>query len=132
MKIMFVIIPIFAFLMFVFVFAMMLSLKLRGRVMSSQIKSMRHMTDMSKEDMQQILSTMGDVTAKSQNDVINNNEEILRDSANRYANINKNAVKTTFSGIGEGMYEESTIFCKHCGESIDEDSTFCKRCGRMQ
>lgn len=30
------------------------------------------------------------------------------------------------------MYEESTIFCKHCGESIDEDSTFCKRCGGMQ
>ena len=29
------------------------------------------------------------------------------------------------------MHEESTIFCKHCVESIDEDSTFCKKCQKL-
>lgn len=34
--------------------------------------------------------------------------------------------------IKEGLTEDETIYCKHCGASIDSDSTFCKKCGKEQ
>lgn len=64
---------------------------------------MKHMTNMSKDDIEDITTTLGDV-----------------------------AVKTTFTAIREGLQGDATMFCKHCGESIDADSKFCKKCGKMQ
>ena len=50
-SIMSIIIPILAIGIFIFVFAMMFSPKLRGKMMSRQIKSLKHMADFSKEDL---------------------------------------------------------------------------------
>ena len=39
--------------------------------------------------------------------------------------------KEMASGIKDGLTgENSEIYCKHCGNRIDEDSQFCKYCGR--
>ena len=131
-KILFVVFGVIFVVIFGFAIATMFSSKLRGKMMSNHVKAMRHMTDMSKEDMKHITTTLGDVAVNARSNIINNNEDLLRDMANKQADINKGAVKTTFSAIREGLQGDSTMFCKHCGASIDADSTFCKKCGKEQ
>ena len=55
----------------------------------------------------------------------------LSDIASTSADIHSEAITKTAKAIKEGL-EEETIYCKHCGESIDVDSKFCKKCGKEQ
>lgn len=80
--------------------------------------------------LEKTLTKYGNVAARAQNNIINNNEEILRETANKTANIHKDAVKTLMHSVKEGLSDDNAIFCKHCGEKIDVDSTFCKKCGK--
>ena len=69
-----------------------------------------------------------------QNDIISDNQDILKDTANKKAEIHKDAVKTIVHSAKEGLSSSSnfiTIYCKYCGSQIDEDSVFCKRCGKQ-
>ena len=91
---------------FIFIIAMMFSPKLRGKMMSKQVKSVRYMVDESKDDIHNISSDMADAT--------------------------KDGIRTTVSAIREGIKGEQTNYCKHCGASIDADSKFCKSCGKEQ
>jgi len=102
---MFVIVPIFIGLVFVFMIAMIVSPKLIGKIMSSQIKATKYMMDESKEDFKSISDNMAYAT--------------------------KDGIKTTARAIKEGFTEES-VYCKHCGSEIDNDSKFCKKCGKEQ
>lgn len=103
--VMIVIIPILAVIVIVFTIAIMISPKLRGKMMSSQIKASKYMMDESKEDLKSISDSMAYAT--------------------------KDGIKTTARAIKEGLAEE-TIYCKHCGSEIDNDSKFCKKCGKEQ
>lgn len=105
-KVMFVIVPIFIFLVFVFVIAQIVSPKFRGKMMSRQIKSVKYMMDESKNDIESISTDM--------------------------ANATKEGIKTTTRAIKEGFEEDKGIYCKYCGSKIDEDSKFCKNCGKEQ
>lgn len=60
------------------------------------------------------------------------NKEDMTDIANTSAEIQSDAVKTIASSVKEGLAEEESKFCKHCGAEIDEDSRFCKKCGKEQ
>ena len=91
---------------FVFTIAMMFSPKLRGKMMSKQVKSVKYMMDESKDEIHNISSDMADAT--------------------------KDGIRTTVSTIREGIKGEQTAYCKHCGASIDADSKFCKSCGKEQ
>ena len=51
---MFILVPIFIGCVFIFTFAMMLSPKLRGKMMSSQIKATKHMLNESVDDLADI------------------------------------------------------------------------------
>ena len=55
---------------------------------------------------------------------------MLKETANKTADINKDAVKTIAHSVKEGFSDENTIYCKYCGTPIDSDSTFCKNCGK--
>ena len=47
--------------------------------------------------------------------------------------MNKNIKKKTLDNIEEIKYIkeiDETIYCKYCGEEIDNDSVYCKNCGR--
>ena len=55
MEILFYIVPILIGITFVLMIALMISPKLRGKLMSSQIKAAKHMMDYSKEDLKDIL-----------------------------------------------------------------------------
>jgi hypothetical protein len=39
--------------------------------------------------------------------------------------------KELAKGIKQGMSDEDTAYCKHCGALIDADSNFCNKCGKQ-
>ena len=131
MDILFYIVPIFIGLVFVFVIALMISPKLRGKLMSKQIKAAKHMMDYSKEDLKDLLSTSADIGINAEKEILDNNEETMKDNVIRKANINKKGIEITTNAIKEGL-TRSKIYCKHCGKLIDDDSKFCKSCGKEQ
>lgn len=106
MFIMFSIIPILVIAVFGFVIALMFSPKLRGKMMSTQVKATKYMMDESKEDLKSVTDGMAYAT--------------------------KDGIKTTTRAIKEGLMEDNNIYCKHCGSEIDSDSKFCKKCGKEQ
>lgn len=85
----------------------------------------------SPKHLEKRLTKYGGVAARAQNNIINNNEDILKETANKTADINKDAVKTIAHSVKEGFLDNSTVYCKHCGAEIDADSTFCKKCGKQ-
>lgn len=101
----FVIVPIFACLVFIFVIAVFVSPKFRGKMMSGQIKAAKYMMDESKEDLKSVSDNISYAT--------------------------KDGIKTTARAIKEGFTEDN-IYCKHCGSEIDSNSKFCKKCGKEQ
>lgn len=118
----------------VFIFAVLsiFSPKFRGKLMSRQIKATKHMVDYSKEDIEDIGTNLGNVAIKTKKNILNENEEILKEMKNKEANINSEYVREMASAIHDGLTENDTVYCKHCGSLIDSDSTFCKRCGKKQ
>ena len=131
MEILFYIVPILIGITFVLMIALMISPKLRGKLMSRQIKATKHMMDYSKEDLKDILSTSADIGINVEKEILDNNEETMRENATRKANINKKGIEITANAIKKGL-NGSKIYCKHCGKLIDEDSKFCKSCGKEQ
>ena len=80
--------------------------KARAKWMGKQIEATKYMMDDQKENIKDISTNMADAT--------------------------KDGIKTTAKAIKDGLTEEDTVYCKHCGASIDTDSTFCKKCGKEQ
>lgn len=103
-KIFFILVFIMVIAGFVFTFAMMFSPKLRGKLMSRQIKAGKYMMDESKDDIKSISDDIAFAT--------------------------KDSVKTTVRAIKEGF--KDSIYCKYCGNEIDSDSKYCKKCGKEQ
>ena len=128
----FIIVGFCIFAGFVFTILMLFSPKLKGKFMSHQIQAVKHMTNYSKQDMEDVMTNLGNISVNSRNNIINKNKEILKEMANTQAEINKDAIKTTASAIKDGFKDEATMFCKHCGSAIDVDSRFCKACGKEQ
>lgn len=131
MEILFYIVPILIGITFIMTIALMVSPKLRGKLMSRQIKATKHMMDYSKENLKDILSTSADIGINAEKEILDNNEETMMENATRKANINKKGIEITANAIKEGL-NGSKIYCKHCGKLIDEDSKFCKSCGKEQ
>lgn len=85
----------------------------------------------SEKGLEKNLTKYGNIAARAQNNVINNNEGILRETANKTADINKDAVKTIAHSVKEGFIDNNSVYCKYCGTQVDADSTFCKKCGKQ-
>lgn len=139
-NILFTIVPIFIGIVFIVVIAMMVSPKLRGKMLSRQIKSVKYMTDFSKQDLEDIGTNLGNVSVTIKKKVIDQNGEVLEEISTKNADINSEAVRKMAESIKEGFggtpfentFTEKQIYCKHCGASIDEDSKYCKKCGQRQ
>ena len=131
LKILFFIIPILVVLTFIFTIALMVSPKLRGKWMSKQIEATKHMMEYSKDDLKDILSTSKSVKVNAEKEILDNNEEIMKDNVTRKANINKEGIEITAKAIKEGL-TNNKVYCKYCGKLIDSDSKYCKVCGREQ
>lgn len=131
LEILFFIIPILVVLTFIFTIALMVSPKLRGKWMSKQIEATKHMMEYSKDDLKDILSTSKSVEVNAEKEILDNNEEIMKDNVTRKANINKEGIEITAKAIKEGL-TNNKVYCKYCGKLIDSDSKYCKVCGRAQ
>ena len=92
-------------LIFIVVVASIISPKFSGKMMSRQVKAQKYMMDESKEDIKSISDDMAYAT--------------------------KDGLKTMAGAIKEGL-TKSNVFCKYCGNEIDDDSKFCKNCGKEQ
>lgn len=104
-KVMMIIIPIMTVVSLIFAIAMIISPKLRGKMMSKQIKAQKYAMDESKDDLKSI--------------------------SDNAAYATKDGIRVAAGAIKEG-FTQNSIFCKYCGKRIDEDSRFCKNCGKEQ
>lgn len=105
MKILAFIPILIAFAGIIFVFALIFSPKLMGKFASRRIKATKYMVEESKDDLKDISTNMAEAT--------------------------KDGIKIATGAIRDGFVGD-TIFCKHCGSSIEKDSKFCKECGKKQ
>lgn len=95
-----------AILVFILTFVIMINPRVRGKIMSRNIKSIKYMMDESKDDIENISTNLADAT--------------------------KDGVGITTHAIKDGILKNETIYCKHCGKLIDENSKYCKYCGKEQ
>ena len=131
-NIIFIISSVFIALIFIFVIVMFISPKFRGKIMSKQVKATKHMVDYSKEDLEDIGTNLGNVAINMKKNILDENEDLLKEMTDKEANIKKDYIKTMAKSIKEGFKDNDTIYCKHCGSLIDGDSKFCKKCGKEQ
>lgn len=129
--ILFIIVPIFMGIVFIFTFAMILSPKLRGKMMSRQFKSMKYMLDDSKDTLEDVVTDMGNMAIKTKKRIIDENEDVLKDLSKKNADIYSPGIEATARAIKKGLTDDIK-YCKYCGEAIDMDSNFCKSCGKKQ
>lgn len=127
--IIFIVVGIFIALVFIFVIAMFVSPKLRGKFMSRQIKAVKHMTDYSKKDIQDIGYNIGDATIKASKKIVDNNVEEMEDIFTKTASSSSKGVAILSKAIKDGIREKKE-YCKYCGELIESDSIYCKQCGK--
>ena len=126
--IMFVIVPILIIAGFVFTFALLLSPKLRGKLMSKQIDAANYMIKESKNSLSDLAGTAMDI----KKNILTENEDVLKEMYTKEAEIEKEGLKIKTSAIKEGLSGTKNNYCKHCGSLIDSDSRFCKSCGKKQ
>lgn len=131
LEILFYLITILVVLTFIFTIALMISPKLRGKWMSNQIEATKQMMEYSKDDLKNILSTSKSIEVNAEKEMLDNNEEIMKDNITKKANINKEGIEITAKAIKEGL-SNNKVYCKYCGKLIDSDSKYCKVCGREQ
>lgn len=129
MEILFILITVFAVVIFILTFIIMLSPKAQGKWLSKQIKATKSMLDYSKEDLKDLAKMTSNFSNEVENEILDENEEILKDNARKRANIKKEEIKITAKAIKEGLTSDKN-FCKYCGKLIDNDSKFCKHCGK--
>ena len=126
--VMFIIVSIFIVIVFGFTIAMIVSPKLRGKMMSREFNSMSCMIEESKDDLAKLSGTAVGIKKK----ILDENEEVLMDIARKEAKIKGVGIKSAARSIREGLTAVDSIYCKHCGSEIDSDSKFCKKCGKKQ
>lgn len=137
MDILFYIVPIFIGLVAIFIFATILSPKLRGKILSSQIRATKHMLDYSKEDLQDLMTTTASMGIDAEKAILDKKEDTMRNNATRKANINKDSIEITTKAIKDGITNsnvsnQNTKYCKECGKKIPSDAKFCAYCGEKQ
>lgn len=113
----------------IFSLMMMFGTKTRAKMLSRQIESISGATNMSKEDIENVLTNLSSATINSKKKILEENEDVLKDIKDAETRINKDAIRESARAVKEG-FVDSKIYCKHCGASIDSDSKFCKSCGK--
>lgn len=129
-KVFFVLGIIIAILIFAYVLMFMFGTKTRSKMLNRQIRSLRGGVGMSKEDLESMMSVLGEVSINSRKKILNEHKDELKEMRDIEAEINKDAIKETSKAIKEGFTSSSSLYCKYCGKDIDEDSVFCKSCGK--
>jgi hypothetical protein len=131
-EVLFVVFLIVFISIFILFLASLLSPKLRGKMMSRQIKATKFMVEESKDNLKGLYSTTAGIGIAGKKAILDQNADELRDIAMREADIASAGIETRARSVKRGLTQEDSIYCKHCGTAIDSDSRFCKECGKGQ
>ncbi len=105
----------------------------RSNVMKNMMKSnMEILKDMTEGDMGERLKDLSKTAINVKKSILEENADALKEVAEMEAEIEKGAIRTKAQTVKEGFAASGTMYCKHCGVSIDSDSRFCKKCGKAQ
>ena len=115
---------------FILGLVMMFSPKFRGKLLSTQLKSLNYATHESKKDLENITYNMMSSQTKGMSHAIDETKGDIESISNDVANTTKSGIEITARAIKKGFTEDEKIYCKHCGAKIDKDSIFCKSCGK--
>ena len=100
------------------------------------IKTSKYIQESNREDLTDLMSTGMGIGIDATSQAINENEDDLRTIADKGADIMSGPIETISRSVGRGFSEgfatADTMFCKHCGATIDRDSKFCSECGGKQ
>ena len=116
----------FVIIIFVVTFLFMFNPKIRGGMMKSNMKSVSSMLSGSEGSLESLTESM----IKMKKNIIENNEEDLKELSRKSAEIRSDGVEITARAIKKGLTTDEGIFCKYCGKKIDADSQHCKYCGK--
>lgn len=128
------IIPIIvAGLLLVFIFYIGFTSKGRSKSIQRMMKSnMDVLKDMTTGEMGETLKDLSKTAINVRKNILQENEEALKEVAEIEANIEAGAIKKKAAAAKEGFIGNDTMFCKHCGTNIDSNSKFCMNCGKEQ
>lgn len=131
MMITIIVIAVLACSIIIFVILSLFSPRVQGKMMSKQIKSVKHMMDYSKDDLKELMKTTAKTGTIAEKEILDENEDIMSSNERRKANIKKEGIEVTARAIKDGL-TSNKIYCRYCGVSIESDSRFCKNCGKEQ
>lgn len=131
MMIVIIVIAVLACSIIIFVILSLFSPRVQGKMMSKQIKSVKHMMDYSKDDLKELMKTTAKTGTIAEKEILDENEDIMSSNERRKANIKKEGIEVTARAIKDGL-TSNKIYCRYCGTSIESDSRFCKNCGKEQ
>ena len=129
-SIIFIVVSVISILIFILAVSLIFSPKFRGKMLSNQVKASRHMLKYSMDDLKEMQKELSDYAISTNKEIMEDNIDDLKDINEMKADIDKNYYKKVAHGIKEGLND--SIYCKHCGQVIDNDSSFCKYCGKEQ
>ena len=103
-------------------------------IQRSMIKTSKYIQESNRDDLTDIMSIGFGIGIDATSTAINENEDDLRNIADKSADIMSGPMTTMSRSIARGIKEgaRDTKFCKHCGSEIDRDSKFCSECGGQQ
>ena len=93
MMIAIIVIGVLACSIIIFVILSLFSPRVQGKMMSKQIKSVKHMMDYSKDDLKELMKTTAKTGTIAEKEILDENEDIMSSNERRKANIKKKVLK---------------------------------------
>ena len=121
-NILFIIVPIIIGVIFIVTICMIFSPKLRSKLMGSQLKSLKYMTEQNKDTLADIGTTMGNVAVNVNKNILDQNEDTLTDIASKEADIESIRVEKYAKAIKKGFTDDTT--------TNDDTMKYCIKCGK--
>ena len=86
--------------------------------------------DENRDEFGNVISTTTGMVVGAAADALRTHKDDLKDMADVSAYASHDAIKSHARAMKEGF--KDTMFCKHCGATIDRDSKFWSECGGQQ
>ncbi len=106
-SVMMIIMPIIGVLFFLailtFIILLIFSPKFKAKLMGNQIKAVEYTVHDNKDNITHIGSDVGDIITNTGENILNNNEDKLKDIASRSAKVMEGGIETTAGAITKGV-----------------------------
>ena len=122
------IVVVFIVIVVVVIVALIAFGPVRKNMMNSLLDQQKDLLDKNSDKLESMMSSM----LQTKKRILENNAEDIAYINQKEAELKSSGVRTTAKAIKDGFTDNDSIFCKHCGSSIDSDSKFCKKCGKEQ